>query len=353
MAPLITEFRKNKSYDVKVLVTAQHRELLDQVLLLFNIKPDFDFDLMKPGQSLSGITVSILGQFNELFSHYFPDLVFVHGDTTTSFATALACFYKNIDVAHVEAGLRTNDIKSPFPEEFNRQVVSKIAKFHFAPTLRSEANLMREGIEREKILVTGNTVIDALFQCLNLNPKLELPLEINKPYILITAHRRENFGQGFINICHAIKILSDKYKSFEFIYPVHPNPNVLLPVKNILRKIPNVKLVDPVDYYPFVQLMKNSFLILTDSGGVQEEAPSLGVPVLVMRETSERPEAIEAGTVKLVGTNTHTIVTEVSLLIESVDEYRKMQHAHNPYGDGNACSRILDFLKVQLVSDEK
>lgn len=349
MAPLVHELKKYKKFDVKVLVTAQHRHMLDQVLKLFEIVPDFDLDLMKPNQDLTDITTKILQGCRDIFSKFQPDLVCVHGDTTTTMATSLASFYHKIDVAHIEAGLRTYDIFSPYPEEFNRQLTTKVSRFHFAPTAASKQNLLNENVPENRIIVTGNTVIDAL---LSAKSKLEQIKNIDcsyspgaRKFVLITGHRRENFGEGFINICQAIKDLSKKFEDLDFVYPVHLNPNVKKPVEDILTGLSNVHLIEPLEYLPFVYLMNRSYLILTDSGGVQEEAPSLGKPVLVMRETTERPEAVEAGTVRLVGSSRSKIVDEVSQLIESPDVYEAMKKAHNPYGDGQACQRIAKFLE--------
>jgi len=358
MAPLVKEFQKNiGAFETKVCVTAQHREMLDQVLEIFEIIPDYDLNIMKAGQDLYDVTASVLLGIKEVLHEFKPDIVFVHGDTSTTFTTALACFYSKIDVAHIEAGLRTYDIYSPWPEEANRQITSKLAKYHFAPTSTSENNLFNEGIRKENILVTGNTVIDALVQTVNqieqnYQLKNELIQSINLPFnlqgtqfILVTGHRRENFGQGFIDICEALKSIAIANPSINIVYPVHLNPNVQRPVKEILSDVPNIYLIAPQSYQPFVYLMSKSYLIITDSGGVQEEAPSLGKPVLVMRETTERPEAVDAGTVKLVGTNKDTIINETQFLIDSSEEYTKMSKAHNPYGDGEACQKIVNFIK--------
>jgi UDP-N-acetylglucosamine 2-epimerase (non-hydrolysing) len=358
MAPLVKEFQKHIGlFETKVCVTAQHREMLDQVLELFCIVPDYDLNIMKSGQDLYDVTSRVLLGMKNIFNDFNPNLVFVHGDTSTTFTTALACFYGKIDIAHIEAGLRTYDIYSPWPEEANRQITSKLAKYHFAPTSTSENNLLNEGIKKETILVTGNTVIDALLQTIELidnDPKLqnklinEINLDsdiLNKQFILVTGHRRENFGQGFINICEALKAIAVANPTIHIVYPVHLNPNVQRPVKEILSDIPNIHLIEPLSYQPFVYLMSKSFIIITDSGGVQEEAPSLGKPVLVMRDTTERPEAVDAGTVKLVGTDKNKIIAETQLLIDSVEKYTQMSKAHNPYGDGMACQRIVDFVK--------
>lgn len=359
MAPLVKEFEKDpKLFEIKVCVTAQHREMLDQVLAIFEIVPDYDLNIMKQGQDLYDITSSVLLGMRKVLKTYHPDIVFVHGDTTTSFVTALACFYEKIEVAHIEAGLRTHNIYSPWPEEANRQLTSTLAHYHFAPTSISAQNLLDEHISKNNILITGNTVIDALFLAIdkiNTNPSLhtELKNELctqsyiltpDKKIILVTGHRRENFGQGFINICEALKTLAQHYPDIDIVYPVHLNPNVRQPVKEILSTIPNIFLIEPLNYMPFVYLMSKSYLIITDSGGVQEEAPSLGKPVLVMRDTTERPEAVEAGTVKLVGTNKETIIKEAQKLLDDRIEYEKMSKAHNPYGDGKASEKIVEFI---------
>ncbi len=358
MAPLVKELNKVKEFESKVCVTAQHREMLDQVLEVFDIKPDYDLNIMKKNQDLFDVTSNILNGIKKILDDFKPDLVLVHGDTTTTFATALAAFYKKIDVGHVEAGLRTRNIYSPWPEEANRKLTGVLTKYHFAPTNTAKNNLLKEGIKEDNIVVTGNTVIDALFLVLekikndkNLENKIikNFPFSIlDSQFILITGHRRENFGEGFINICEAIKELALKYPDINFIYPVHLNPNVRKPVNEILFDVGNVYLIEPLDYLPFVYLMSKSYLILTDSGGIQEEAPSLGKPVLVMRDTTERPEAVEAGTVKLVGTDKEKIVYEVSKLIEEKQEYDKMSKANNPYGDGKASKKIIKFLREKI-----
>ncbi len=360
MAPLVKEFEKNSNFfDMKVCVTAQHREMLDQVLELFEIKPDYDLNIMKHGQDLYDVTSKVLLGMRDVLNNFKPDIVLVHGDTSTTISTALAAFYQKIDVGHVEAGLRTGNIYSPWPEEVNRLLTTQITKYHFAPTLTNKLNLQKEHIAEDKIIVTGNTVIDSLFMIIdkidldeNLRVKVEkdikeLGYEYNnkRKLILITGHRRENFGDGFLNICHALRDLSEKYKDTDFVYPVHLNPNVQEPVKKILMGIENVFLITPLDYLPFIYLLNKCHLILTDSGGVQEEAPSLGKPVLVMRDTTERPEALEAGTVILVGTNRETIVSNVSKLLEDEVTYKEMSYAHNPYGDGTASSKIINFLR--------
>ncbi|KGQ70975.1 UDP-N-acetylglucosamine 2-epimerase [Chelonobacter oris] len=351
MAPLI-DGMKNRGIDYKVCVTGQHREMLDQVLELFEITPDFDLCIMKRQQSLSTITSSILENIQPIIDQYKPSIIFVHGDTATTLATSLAGYYNKIDIAHVEAGLRTHDIYSPWPEEGNRKLTGAIAKYHFTPTSSTRDNLLREGVSKKDIFITGNTVIDALLlvsRKLDSSPSFIKQFTskfsfINEKIILITGHRRENFGSGFENICHAIVELSYMHPEVHFVYPVHLNPNVREPVNRILSKHKNIHLIEPLDYLTFVFLMKSSYLILTDSGGIQEEAPSLGKPVLVMRETTERPEAVEAGTVRLVGTDTRKIVEEVNLLLTNKVEYNSMSMAHNPYGDGKAVEKILNEL---------
>ena len=360
MAPLIRMIKNySNSYQLIVCVTGQHREMLDQVLDIFCIKPDIDLGIMTPNQSLSEITSSILTNIDSILKKENPNLVLVHGDTTTTLATSLACFYNKIKVGHVEAGLRTSNIHSPFPEELNRQVASKICDFHFAPTPKSKENLVNEGIDESKIKVTGNTVIDSLFWILDrikgskkkqngFNNELKNILHFpwkEKKFILVTGHRRENFGEGFSQICSAIADLAYKYPDIHIIYPVHLNPNVSKPVRSILANVKNIHLIQPLDYELFIWLMSYSYFILTDSGGIQEEAPSLGKPVLVMRNNTERPEAVSSGTVKLVGPNKSKIIKYSSLLIEDEKFYQKMSLAHNPYGDGNACIQILDFLE--------
>jgi UDP-N-acetylglucosamine 2-epimerase (non-hydrolysing) len=362
MAPLIKEFEKTKDFfNVKICITAQHREMLDQVLKIFEIKPDYDLNIMAPGQDLYDVTSKVLLGLRNVLKEFNPDLVLVHGDTTTTLVGSLASFYKKIPIGHIEAGLRTGNIYSPWPEEANRLLTTQLAKYHFAPTKKNKNNLLKEKISEENIVITGNTVIDALFWVLNKiknNSQLEKDIinELNnngykisnRKFILITGHRRENFGNGFFNICNAIKELAQKYKNFDFVYPVHLNPNVRKPVKEILSNIDNVFLIEPLEYMPFIYLLSKSYLVLTDSGGIQEEAPSLGKPVLVMRDTTERPEAVEAGTVILVGTNKENIVSNVSKLIENETLYKKMSYAHNPYGDGNASKKIVNFLKGLL-----
>ncbi|RRA90388.1 non-hydrolyzing UDP-N-acetylglucosamine 2-epimerase [Paenimyroides viscosum] len=353
MAPLVNEFKKYNEFETKVCVTAQHREMLDQVLDFFQIKPDFDLNLMKPDQNLHSLTADIINELKNVLDQFKPDFVYVHGDTTTTMAASIASFYSGAKVCHVEAGLRTNDKRSPFPEEINRQIAGRICDYHFAPTIDSKNNLLQENIDEKDILVTGNTVIDALLDSANRvmdmqNEEIELLkslINVNKKLILVTGHRRENHGQGFINICTALKQIAISNKDVEIIYPVHLNPNVKKPVYELLSNIDNIKLITPLPYPAFVWLMKKSYLIITDSGGVQEEAPSLGKPVLVMRDTTERPEAVEAGTVILVGTNVEKIVLETNKLLADTEYYTAMSELHNPYGDGKACERIISFIK--------
>ena len=362
MAPLCNELKKNnKLFKTVICVTAQHREMLDQVLELFDISPDEDLNIMQHKQDLTDITSSILSSMRKIFNKYKPNLVLVHGDTTTTLAATLAAFYQNIPVGHVEAGLRTNNILAPFPEEFNRQVTSKIARLHFAPTQSSFENLLNEGISKDKIFVTGNTVIDALKLVIEKiendlakKNKIEyflngiLDFDLDKRFVLVTGHRRENFGDGFINICEALSALAKKFHDTHFVYPVHLNPNVQKPVKSILSSDKNIHLIDPLEYEPFIYLLRKSYMVLTDSGGIQEEAPSIGKPVLVMRDVTERPEAIEAGTVKLVGANKKKIVTEVSFILENESEYNTMSEAHNPYGNGDTSKIIVDLIKREF-----
>lgn len=367
MAPLVKEFQKHPDiFKTIVCVTGQHRQMLDQVLSLFEIIPDFDLDIMKQGQDLYDVTARVLTGMRDILKEAQPDVVLVHGDTSTSTAAALAAFYQQIPVGHVEAGLRTHNIYSPWPEEVNRQITGRIATYNFAPTTLSESNLLKENINPDSILVTGNTVIDALHQVVSkiknddkLNIKLSKVLlnsgyDVNrlsngKKLVLITGHRRENFGDGFIQMCTAIKDLSNKYPDVDFVYPMHLNPNVRKPIHEVfgedLSILENMFFIEPLEYLSFVYLMEKSTIVLTDSGGIQEEAPGLGKPVLVMRDTTERPEALEAGTVKLVGTDYDKIVGEVSALLDDEEMYRKMSLAVNPYGDGLACGRIVEFLK--------
>ncbi len=360
MAPLVKALANDEAFEAKVCVTAQHREMLDQVLKLFEIVPDYDLDIMRPGQGLSEITCRILEGLKPVLEEFKPDVVLVHGDTTTTMATSLAAFYQRIPVGHVEAGLRTGNLYSPWPEEANRKLTGHLAMYHFSPTENSRQNLLREAIPNDHIFVTGNTVIDALFwvrdRLLHENTlhqqmvaRFPFLLDPAKKLVLVTGHRRESFGGGFERICTALAQIAKTHPEAEVIYPVHLNPNVREPVNRILRDISNVSLIDPLDYLPFVYLMNRSYLILTDSGGIQEEAPSLGKPVLVMRDTTERPEAVAAGTVRLVGTKTDDILREVTRLLDSDSEYQAMTGAHNPYGDGYACQRILEALKNNQV----
>ena len=363
MAPLVKTFQADKYFETKVCVTAQHREMLDQVLDMFDIKPEYDLNLMKPGQDLYDITANVLLGMKNVLQDFKPDIVLVHGDTTTTSATSLSAFYQKIRVGHVEAGLRTHDLYSPWPEEANRQITGVLTNYHFAPTVTSQDNLLIENKAKETILVTGNTVIDALFLALqkieeNVELKQNIIDNISRQYkidekkklILVTGHRRENFGQGFINICESLKSLALANPDIDIVYPVHLNPNVQKPVKEILSDVSNVHLINPLQYEAFIYLMNISYFIITDSGGVQEEAPSLGKPVLVMRDTTERPEALEAGTVKLVGTDPKMIIKEAQRLLDDIQEYNKMSRAHNPYGDGKACRKIVNFL--QSISNE-
>lgn len=355
MAPLALQLKQQEgSFETKVCVTGQHRQMLDQVLELFNLTPDFDLNLMKPGQTLSDITSGVLKGLEQVFAEWTPDVVLVHGDTATTFAASLAAYYHKIAVGHVEAGLRTGDIYSPWPEEANRKLTGALTTYHFAPTQSSYNNLIKENIDPKNITITGNTVIDAL---LTVKEKVETDqaiitqfeqqfdfLDPTKKLILVTGHRRENFGQGFLNICTALANIAKQYPDVQIVYPVHLNPNVQQPVNELLSDISNIYLIAPQDYLPFVYLMNRSYLILTDSGGIQEEAPSLGKPVLVMRDTTERPEAVEAGTVKLVGTDAALIQQSVIELLENTDLYQTMAAAHNPYGDGTASQQIIRAL---------
>lgn len=367
MAPLIKEFQKHPDkFHSVVCVTGQHREMLDQVLHIFDIVPDIDLNIMQQGQDLYDVTTRVLLGMRDVLKQERPDVVFVHGDTTTSTAAALAAFYQQIPVAHIEAGLRTNNIYNPWPEEMNRQITSRIASFHFAPTELSRRNLLKENIEASKITVTGNTVIDALHRVVDKIQKDKAldsvlaetlknvgydvtRLKKDKKLVLITGHRRENFGDGFLNICRAIKDLASKYPNVDFVYPMHLNPNVRTPIHSMfgenLVDLGNVFFIEPLEYLSFVYLMEKSVIVLTDSGGIQEEAPSLGKPVLVMRNTTERPEALEKGTVKLVGTDYDKIVREMSILLDDPIAYTKMSQAINPYGDGKACERIVEQFK--------
>ena len=354
MAPLVKTLQAQSAFDVRVCVTAQHRHMLDQVLNLFDIQPDFDLNLMKPGQDLYDITSGVLLGLKSVLTQWRPDAVLVHGDTSTTFAASLAAFYQRIPVGHVEAGLRTGNLYSPWPEEANRKLTSALAHWHFAPTATSRKNLLKEGVAPETIHVTGNTVIDALLQVrekIVTNASLRHQFEKDfsfldpaKRLVLVTGHRRENFGQGFEQICQALAHIANSHADVQVVYPVHLNPQVQEPVRRLLGGVENVHLIEPLDYLPFVYLMDRSTLILTDSGGIQEEAPSLGKPVLVMRDTTERPEAVEAGTVRLVGTDANEIATQAGILLSNADAYAAMAFAHNPYGDGFACERIAQAL---------
>ena len=366
MAPLVKEFQKcPENFQTIVCVIGQHRQMLDQVLDLFEITPDFDLNIMKQGQDLYDVTARVLTGMRDILKEAKPDVVLVHGDTTTSTTAALAAFYQQIPVGHVEAGLRTHNIYSPWPEEMNRQITGRIATYNFAPTLLSKSNLLKENINPDSIVVTGNTVIDALHQVVtkikkdtSLSTELEKVLKKSgydvsrlrdgRKLVLITGHRRENFGYGFIQMCTAIKDLTRKYPDVDFVYPMHLNPNVRKPIYEVfgeeLSSLKNMFFIEPLEYLSFVYLMEKSTIVLTDSGGIQEEAPGLGKPVLVMRDTTERPEALDAGTVKLVGTDYNKIVDEVSILLDNAEIYKKMSMAVNPYGDGLACGRIVNFL---------
>ena len=365
MAPLVKEFQKHpREIETIVCVTGQHREMLDQVLHIFDIQPDYDLNIMKQGQDLYDVTARVLTGMRDVLKESRPDLVLVHGDTTTSMASALAAFYQQIPVGHIEAGLRTHNIYNPWPEEMNRLITGRIATYHFSPTSLSRQNLLDEGIEEEAITVTGNTVIDALYMVVDkikadqrLDSRLKSILDTagydidrldrGRRLVLITGHRRENFGVGFIHMCEAIKTLAEKYPEVDFVYPMHLNPNVRKPIHEVFGtgQLPNLFFIEPLEYLSFVYLMEKSDIVLTDSGGIQEEAPGLGKPVLVMRDTTERPEALEAGTVKLVGTDYDKIVGEVSALLDNQDYYDRMSEAVNPYGDGKACERIINHLK--------
>ena len=363
MAPLVVKMNQNAHITNAVCVTGQHREMLDQVLDLFKITPDYDLDVMKRNQSLSEVTSNILSNLSQVILEFRPDLVLVHGDTTSTFTAALSSFYHQIPVGHVEAGLRTGNIHSPWPEEANRKLVSTLTEMHFAPTKQAMDNLLRENIDKEDILITGNTVIDALFMIKNtieMDSKLSDELgqkfpfiEDNKRIVLVTGHRRENLGKGFENICESLKLLAERNKDVNFVYPVHLNPKVREPVMNLLSGIKNVYLLEPQGYLEFVYLMVNSDIILTDSGGIQEEAPSLGKPVVVMRDTTERPEAVSAGTVVLVGTDKNKIVNTIDNLLNNKERYIQMSMAHNPYGDGTASDKIIQHIMKKLgVKDD-
>lgn len=359
MAPLVKAFQKDtEHFETRVCVTAQHRQMLDQVLEVFGITPEYDLNIMAPNQDLYDITAKVLMGLREVLKDFRPDTVLVHGDTTTSMAASLAAFYMQIPVGHVEAGLRTYNMLSPWPEEMNRQVTDRICTYYFAPTEQSKKNLLQENIDEKKIFITGNTVIDALLMAVDIissTPGMEEKIAKefqekgytvgNRKYILVTGHRRENFGEGFLHICKAIKELAALHPDMDIVYPVHLNPNVQKPVYELLSGVDNVYLISPLDYLPFIYAMQHSTLLLTDSGGVQEEAPSLGKPVLVMRDTTERPEAVEAGTVKLVGTDAEAIVSNVTALLQDKEMYKRMSETHNPYGDGQACERIMVALR--------
>lgn len=359
MAPLVKAFQKDtEHFETRVCVTAQHRQMLDQVLEVFGITPEYDLNIMAPNQDLYDITAKVLMGLREVLKYFRPDTVLVHGDTTTSMAASLAAFYMQIPVGHVEAGLRTYNMLSPWPEEMNRQVTDRICTYYFAPTEQSKKNLLQENIDEKKIFITGNTVIDALLMAVDIissTPGMEEKIAKefqekgytvgNREYILVTGHRRENFGEGFLHICKAIKELAALHPDMDIVYPVHLNPNVQKPVYELLSGVDNVYLISPLDYLPFIYAMQHSTLLLTDSGGVQEEAPSLGKPVLVMRDTTERPEAVEAGTVKLVGTDAEAIVSNVTALLQDKEMYKRMSETHNPYGDGQACERIMVALR--------
>ena len=361
MLPLYNEIRKLKQFEVLVCVTGQHRGMLDQVLNLFEVVPDFDLDIMQSGQDLTDVTTKILQGLRNLFEKVSPDLVLVHGDTATTFAASLACYFQKIKVGHIEAGLRTHDLYSPWPEEGNRRLTSVLSNLNFAPTASAKLNLLNEGFNEESIFVTGNTVIDALYFVINkiennidMNESLSKFfsfLDLNKKLILITGHRRENFGKGFENICSAISQLADIYPDIQFVYPMHLNPNVREPVQKYLSSKSNIFLIEPLDYLPFVYLMNNSYFILTDSGGIQEEAPALGKPVLLMRDTTERPEAVESGTVKLVGTDIEKIIEYACKLIDNNDLYNNMSLASNPYGNGDSSATILHAI-TEIFSDK-
>ena len=360
MAPLVKAFEQEKEhFETRVCITAQHREMLDQVLDFFEITPYYDLDLMKPNQDLYSLTATIIESMKPVLEDFQPDYVYIHGDTTTTMATAIAAFYSGAKICHIEAGLRTFKKRNPFPEEMNRSVAGRLTDHHFSPTEAAKENLLRENVPEKDIIVTGNTVIDALYYSIDKLKKgnysdaeiehVKNVIDITKKIILVTGHRRENHGQGFINICKALKEIAENHPEIQIIYPVHLNPNVQKPVYELLNGISNIKLIDPLSYPAFVWLMEKSYLIITDSGGVQEEAPSLGKPVLVMRETTERPEAVEAGTVILVGTNTDKIVRETEKLLTNKAHYERMTKLHNPYGDGKACTRICGYMNYNKI----
>lgn len=362
MAPVIARLRESPEVAVRVCVTAQHREMLDQVLELFQIEPDFDLDLMRPNQTLSDVTSAVLVGLDRILASSPPDLVLVHGDTSTTFATTLACFYRKIPVGHVEAGLRTGNMQSPWPEEMNRRFTGQLASLHFAPTAAARANLLTEGVSPSSVWVTGNTVVDALLSAVDrierapslveeINSQLPWLADRRHRVVLVTGHRRENFGEGTQNICRALLRLAEE-SGVKIVYPVHPNPNVMEPVYGLLGGVPNIHLIEPMEYLPFVHLMSKAHFVLTDSGGIQEEAPSLGKPVLVMRDTTERPEALGAGTVRLVGVSEERIVGEAMLLLNDSSHYQRMAAAHNPYGDGHAAERIAGVIEGQREINE-
>lgn len=363
MAPLYKKFKEHSEFETRLCVTGQHREMLDQVLDFFEIKPDYDLNIMKPNQNLYSVTSDIITHLKPILEDFSPNYVYVHGDTTTTMAASLATFYFGAQICHVEAGLRTYNLSSPFPEEMNRTVTSVISNWHFAPTETSKANLLKENKKEDSIIVTGNTVIDALLFSVNKVNQLDYTdkeienlkeiVEEGKKLILVTGHRRENHGQGFINICNALKQLAIQHPDAQIIYPVHLNPNVQKPVYELLLGISNIKLIAPLSYSAFVWLMGKAYIIITDSGGVQEEAPSLGKPVLVMRDTTERPEAVDAGTVILVGANTRNIVEATNSLLTNPKQYAAMSKLHNPYGDGKACERIVNAVKLQNQEVQK
>jgi UDP-N-acetylglucosamine 2-epimerase (non-hydrolysing) len=362
MAPVVARLQRSAEVKVSVCVSAQHRDMLDQVLKLFDIRPDFDLNLMRPGQTLAGITSAVIDGVTRILESTRPDLVLIHGDTTTTFAAALACFYCRIPIGHVEAGLRTGNLHAPWPEEMNRLFTGRLASFHFAPTPAARDNLIREGVTNGTIWVTGNTVIDALMgvvERLKSDDELVAQLKANMPWlpangrrlVLVTGHRRENFGGGMEGVCRALVRLAAE-PGVEIVYPVHPNPNVLDPVNRLMSGVSNVHLIPPLDYLPFVYLMSRAFFVITDSGGIQEEAPSLGKPVLVMRDTTERPEAVSAGTVRMVGVDENRIVSEALRLLRDPDHYRRMSTAHNPYGDGRAADRVAQIIEGKREINE-
>lgn len=361
MAPLVNKMSQDAMFETSVCVTGQHREMLDQVLRIFDIRPDFDLDIMRAGQDLFDVSTAILSGLKTVIQEVEPDLVLVHGDTATTFAASLAAYYCQVKLGHVEAGLRTYDLFSPWPEEGNRQLTGVLANYHFAPTDDARKNLVREGHCEDNIVVTGNTVIDALLLALDkiensaqLKQQIEdqiskcYKLNATRRFILVTGHRRENFGEGFLNICQALKELALSNPNIDIVYPVHLNPNVQRPVKDLLSEVTNIYLIDPLQYESFIYLMSRCYLLITDSGGVQEEAPSLGKPVLLMRDTTERPEAVAAGTVRLVGTDASRIVEEAQALLDNQKHYAQMSCSHNPYGDGNACEHIVRYIKTHL-----